>query len=149
MQIVGSRELPVSKEQLWRALHDPTILTQATPGLQRLTPVEDKSSHRYEAEYVVKIGPLSGKFSGTVEVKDVDPPNVMELHMSVRSSIGNVNATAKIELVAVDAQRTKVHYEGSARLGGTLMSVGQRFALPTAKRMIEEFFHNLEQRFQE
>jgi len=144
MRITGTKLLPASPPTVWDILHNPSILTQATPGIQRLTPVESEDGQKYEAEYAVKIGPLSGKFTGTVEVLDVSPPDTMELRMKVRSSIGNVNATARIDLKAVDENTTEVQYEGSAQLGGMLMSVGQRFALPTAKKMIDEFFDNLE-----
>ena len=143
MRITGTKLLPASPAEVWQILHDPSVLTQATPGIQRLIPIESENGQKYEAEYAVKIGPLSGRFTGTVEVLDVEPPKAMELRMKVRSNIGNVNATARIELSATGENTTEVRYEGSAQLGGMLMSVGQRFALPTAKKMIDEFFDNL------
>ena len=71
MQMQGSRELIVSQQIAWDALNDPEVLKACIPGCDR---VELSGDNQYNIGMALKIGPVSAKFTGVINLLDVEAP---------------------------------------------------------------------------
>lgn len=142
MHLDGTHILNASVQQVWDLLQDPEVLAKITPGVKTL---ESTGEDTYKAISEVKLGPVSGAFSGNMEVLDKVPPESFSLHIKQKSKIGNVDAKGSILLKSMNGNKTEVVFSGDAKLSGTLARTGQRVIGGVAKTMTNQFFQALEE----
>lgn len=142
MHLDGTHTLNAPRQQVWNMLLDPKVLARVVPGVKTLDPEGDGM---YKAISEVKMGPVSGSFSGQMEVADQNPPERFTLKMKQNSKIGNVAAEGNISLKPLGESQTEVTFSGDAKLTGTLARMGQRVLSGVAKSMTKQFFQALEE----
>jgi len=142
MQLTGSHILAAPIEKVWQMLMDTDILAKIVPGVSRL---EKTGENQFEAISEIKLGPVSGKFSGGLTLSDILEPSTFTLNVSQNSKIGNADASIKINLVALDAQQTEISFDGDAKLSGLLARTGQRVLSGVANTLTKQFFTNFEE----
>jgi uncharacterized protein len=146
MQMQGSRELTVPPEQAWAALNDPEILKQCIPGCQKF---ELESENVYATTAAIKIGPVSAKFSGKVELMDINPPHSYSLKFEAQGGVaGHGKGVSHVELVET-AQGVELKYTVQSQIGGKLAQLGQRLIDGAAKSMADDFFKRFEKALSE
>ena len=72
VQMSGEFVLPADKATVWAALNDAETLKASIPGCESL---EKLSDTELQAAVKVKIGPVSARFKGKVNLTDIDAPN--------------------------------------------------------------------------
>lgn len=142
MQLTGTHTFNASADTIWNKLMDAAVLTRITPGISKL---EETGPGRYKAIAEVKMGPVSGSFSGEMEVAEKTEPEVFTLRVKQNSRIGNVAADVKIRLRAVSDSETELTFEGDARLSGLLARTGNRVLSGVANTLSRQFFKALEE----
>lgn len=140
MKITGARIFEASATQIWEILMNPEALARITPGITRL---ERTGGDTFRAIADVKIGPVSGSFTGKVEMQEKEPPHRFVLHVEQNSKIGNVAADVLIILQAREDGNTELQFEGNALLSGLLARTGQRVLSGVANTLTEQFFKGL------
>ena len=68
MKIANSHVVGAQRPLVWALLHDPEVLRRTVPGCQTLEVREDGS---YAATLAVGVGPIRGRFSGTMRDRSV------------------------------------------------------------------------------
>ncbi len=139
MNIIGESEINVPPSAVWDALNDPEVLRQSIPGCDSLEKVSDSE---FTAKVTTKIGPIKAKFSGEVELGDLDPPNGYTL--SGRGSggaAGKAKGSARISLEATPLG-TRLSYDVTADVSGKIAQLGARLLKGTATSLAEKFFAN-------
>ena len=76
MDITGSYTIPAKQSAVWSALNDPNILKECIPGCETLSML---SETEFAATIVAKIGPLKARFTGRVELSEIDPNNAYRI----------------------------------------------------------------------
>ncbi len=137
MQMSGEFRIEASRDAVWAALNDPEVLKQAIPGCQEIDMVSDTE---FAATVKAKVGPVSAKFTGNVNLTDLDPPNGYTISGEGKGGpAGFAKGGAKVRLEA-DGAATILHYEVDAHVGGKLAQIGSRLIDATAKKMAGDFF---------
>src|SRR6185437_3768272 len=72
MDMTGERRIPAPRTVGWDALNDPDVLKASIPGCESL---EKPGDDQMKATASVKVGPISARFNGKVQLTDIDPPN--------------------------------------------------------------------------
>ena len=72
MDMKGEYRISAPREKVWEALNDPEVLKQCIAGCEELNKTSDIE---YTARVHTRIGPVSAKFTGKVELSEIDPPN--------------------------------------------------------------------------
>jgi carbon monoxide dehydrogenase subunit G len=72
MDLTGSYTILAQRSDVWNALNDPNILRECIPGCETLSMLSETES---AATVVAKIGPLKARFTGRVELSEIDPNN--------------------------------------------------------------------------
>src|SRR5262245_44661671 len=127
MKLAGDYLFDAPVQEVWNALFDPEILAAVMPGCEKLERVDG----RYRGELNVKVGPVQGKFTGTVDLKDTDEPRGYTMVIDGRGAPGFVKATAAVALEPEGAG-TPIRSAAAAQAGGRAASVGQRHLGPAA-----------------
>jgi uncharacterized protein len=141
MKLTGTHILNAPSSRLWEILMDTHSLARVVPGISSLEKLSDNS---FKSVLNIKLGPVSGSFSGNLQLEDIADQKSFVLKAQQKSKIGNVNANIKIEMKPVDDQQTTIVFDGDAQLSGLLASMGQRVIGGVSDSMTKQFFKNLE-----
>ena len=137
MDMTGERRIPAPRGVVWDALNDPDVLKASIPGCQSL---EKLSDTEMKATAAVKIGPISARFNGNVQLSDLDPPNAYTISGEGQGGVaGFAKGGAKVNLDE-DGGETILRYEVHAQVGGKIAQLGARLVDATAKNMADQFF---------
>jgi len=147
MDMQGSRHLAVTQQQAWDALNDPEVLKICIPGCDK---VEASGENQYALGLAVKIGPVSARFNGKIQLVDVLPPNSYTLSFEGQGgAAGFGKGTAKVNLApAVEGAGCELAYQAQAQVGGKIAQVGQRLVDGVARSMAEDFFRRFDEEMQ-
>jgi carbon monoxide dehydrogenase subunit G len=137
MDMTGSRRIAASRQRVWAALNDPSILRQCITGCELL---EMQSPTDMTARVKLAVGPVRATFSGKVRLTDIDPPNGYRI---VGEGSGGVAGFAKggaVVRLTDDGRGTLMTYEVKADVGGKLAQLGGRLIDSTARKFADDFF---------
>jgi uncharacterized protein len=137
MDMTGERRIAAPRNAVWQALNDPEVLKASIPGCERLEKLSDSDM---TATVSVKLGPISARFTGTVHLADIDPPNGYTISGEGQGGVaGFAKGGAKVQLADADGG-TLLRYEVNAQVGGKIAQLGARLIDASAKQMADAFF---------
>lgn len=147
MQLTNQQTLPVTQAQAWEALNDITLLQQAIPGCEGITPTGE---HQYEVLVTAAIGPVKAKFKGRLQLENLQPPTAYLLRFDGQGgAAGHGKGTAEVRLEATGPRETVLHYTAHATVGGKIAQLGSRLVDMAAQKMATEFFETFNTKLQE
>jgi carbon monoxide dehydrogenase subunit G len=141
MQLAGKYVLHAAPPKVWATLMNKDSLVNIVPGISRL---EETGDHSFNSILDIKLGPVSGSFTGNLQLADLQEPNAFTLKAQQNSKIGNANAAIKINLAPVGDGDTEIVFDGDVKLSGILASMGQRVMGGVSNTLTKQFFSNLE-----
>ena len=144
MKIEGSYTISAPRDVVWEALNDPDVLSKTIPGGQDL---EKIGENQYKTKMKIRVGPVQGVFTGNVELTDLKPPESYHMLVDGRGAPGFVKGEGNLKLEA-QGEKTVLHYEGDAQVGGRLASVGQRLMDTSAQALIRQSLETLDAQIQ-
>lgn len=145
MKLESSRQLPVDVATAWAALNDLDVLKRCIPGCDSL---ERRPDGLLLAVVTARIGPVSAKFTGTVEILDVIEREGYRLQFSGQgAAAGFAKGEAKVVLRESSPSTTELAYTAEASVGGKLAQIGSRLVEASARKLAEDFFSRLEAEF--
>lgn len=137
MKLTGEYAIPASRETVWQALNDPTVLEACIPGCESLDATDE---NEFSALVTAKVGPVKAKFRGKIILSDINAPESYRISgEGTGGAAGFARGGATVAL-ASDADGTILTYEVEATVGGKLAQIGQRLIDATAKKMADDFF---------
>ncbi|MCA9969673.1 MAG: carbon monoxide dehydrogenase subunit G [Anaerolineales bacterium] len=139
MEINGEYTFDAPLDLVWQALQDPDVLSSAMPGGEGF---EEVGENEYAGRLNVKVGPVQGKFNGNIKLTDVVDLQGYRIEVDGKGAPGFVKAEGRLQLTGQGAQ-THMAYEGEARIGGRIASVGQRLLDASAKSIIRQSLEGL------
>lgn len=137
MDMTGEFRIAAPRERVWEALNDPEILKACIAGCEELDKTSDTE---FSAKVTTRVGPVSAKFTGKVQLSDIDPPNGYTISGEGQGGVaGFARGGASVKL-AEDGGGTLLTYEANATVGGKLAQIGSRLIDATARKMADDFF---------
>lgn len=140
MKIEGEHLFNGPRDEVWAMVRDPEVLAGLLPGT---TELEQVSESEYEGSIKLRIGPVTGTFSGKITVENENPPESCTLVAEGEGKPGFFKGSGDVELREQDGG-TLMKYEGDIQIGGKLAGVGQRLIDMTSKSMIKQGMKSLE-----
>ncbi len=146
MDMTGERRIPAPRQIVWDALNDPVVLKASIPGCETLDRLSDT---QMKATAAIKLGPISARFTGNVQLSDIDPPNSYTIGGEGQGGVaGFAKGGAKVSLTD-DGAGTLLSYTVNAQVGGKIAQLGARLIDATAKQMADAFFDRFSKQVQE
>jgi carbon monoxide dehydrogenase subunit G len=144
MEMSSTRVVNAPPEVVWQALNDPDVLRDSIPGCESFTRESDSD---WRAVVAAKVGPVSARFTGKVQLTDVVPPTGYTLRFEGQGgAAGFANGEAKVMLAPADGNRTGLTYTAKAQIGGKLAQLGSRLVDGAAAKMADDFFARFSER---
>ena len=129
MKIQGQYTFDASRATVWKAVMDPEVIAKVMPGCEAL---EETGDNVYEGVMKIKVGPVQGKFQGTVAISEVNEPESYHLKINGKGAPGFVEAEGDVRLADAEG-KTELDYLFDAKVGGRIASVGQRLLESSTK----------------
>jgi uncharacterized protein len=140
MDITGSYTIPAKRSAVWSALNDPNILKECIPGCETLSML---SETEFAATILAKIGPIKARFTGRVELSEIDPNNGYRIQGEGSGGVaGFAKGGARVHLQDA-GDSTVLTYEIEAQIGGKLAQLGSRLITGVVRNLSEKFFTTL------
>jgi carbon monoxide dehydrogenase subunit G len=139
MDMTGERRIPAPRLRVWEALNNPDVLKAAIPGCESM---EKLSESELKATAAVKIGPIAARFTGRVQLLDLDPPNSYRIEGEGQGGVAGFAKGGAIVKLVDDGEATLLTYDVKAQVGGKIAQLGARLIDATAKQMADAFFNN-------
>jgi len=137
MELNGETLIAAPRERVWAALNDPQVLAACIEGVERL---ERAGENCFEGTMNAKVGPVRAKFTGAVELSEIDAPNAYVISGEGKGGVaGFAKGKAAVRLEDA-AEGTRLTWQASSTVGGKLAQLGARLIEGTAKAYAESFF---------
>lgn len=138
--MTGEYKIPAKRSEVWKALNNPDILKECIPGCTELEAID---AQHLKATVALKIGPVSAKFKGEVELSDIIEPKSYRIYGEGKGgAAGFAKGGANVDLEELDENNTVLRYEVDAKIGGKLAQLGSRLIDSTSKKLAGKFFDN-------
>jgi carbon monoxide dehydrogenase subunit G len=137
MDIKGEERIPVPIQTVWEGLNSTDILLQAIPGCES---IERTGENELQAKVMIKLGPVTARFSGKVSMSEIRPLEGYTLNFEGSGgAAGFAKGSAEIRLQD-EGHQTLLTYNAKASIGGKLGQLGSRLIEGSAKKLSAEFF---------
>jgi len=141
LELKDEIRIQASRAKVYAALNDPDILRQAIPGCEAL---QKNSDTEFEATVTSKVGPLTAKLKGMVQLTELNPPESYTLAGEGKGGpAGFAKVKARVQLTDEGAT-TLLGYDVKAEVGGKLGQLGGPIIDRTARKLAGEFFQQFE-----
>ena len=137
MELSADYHFAKPPQAVWDALMDPNVLAGCIPGCRSIEP---DGPDRYRAAATVRVGPISGNFTATVALSDLDPPHSYKMTIEGSGNLGFASGVSTVILSPADDGGTNLHVDTDGQVGGSVARVGQRMMGSVAKGMLDRFF---------
>jgi hypothetical protein len=138
MEMTGERRIAAPRERVWAALNDPAVLKEAIPGCES---VDRTGDDEFQAKVAVKLGPMSARFGGKVQLTNINAPVSYTISGEGQGgAMGFAKGGADVALEEVGPSETVLRYNVKAQVGGKMAQLGARLIDSTAKSMADQFF---------
>jgi len=141
MKVEGEHLFKGTPQQVWELFRDTDVMAAALPGTQKMELVEDR---KYQAVMQVRVGPVSGEFSGELLLSNEDYPRSYSMSVEGRGKPGFLKGVGDIVLTEQTEGQTLMDYSGEVQIGGRLAAVGQRLIDTVSKSIISQAFETLD-----
>ncbi|HIG39315.1 MAG: carbon monoxide dehydrogenase subunit G [bacterium] len=150
MELKESKELPFARDKVWTALNDPAVLQLCIPGCESM---RQTGENQFELALIAKVGPVKARFTGSINLEDLNPPESYYLVGSGKGGVaGFARGGARVTLEEKTVEGylvTTMHYVVDAAVGGKLAQIGSRLVDVAARKLARDFFERFTQQLSE
>jgi uncharacterized protein len=138
MDLSDTREIKADPADVWAAILNPEVLKACVPGCESMT---GSVADGFEAVVVQKVGPVSARFTGVVQISDIVEGRSLKIAGEGKGGpAGFAKGGADVTLEPIDGGGTQLTYDVKANVGGKIAQLGSRIIDGFAKKMADEFF---------
>ncbi len=145
MELQGERLIPAPVATTWEALNDPEVLKACIAGCESL---ERTGPDAYAAVVAVKVGPVSARFRGNLQMTNVEAPNRYTINFDGQGGMAGFGKGSADVALTPEAAQTRLSYAAKAQVGGKLAQVGSRLIDAAAGKITDDFFKAFEAHLQ-
>ena len=146
MQLKGDVTIRAPRKKVWDFMTDPEQIGQCAPGVEKIEVVEPMKKYRGTAS--VGLGSVKARFSGDVDILELDEPNRAKLkaHGSATGSVAD--ATSEMQLEDGPDGSTLVHWTADVNVAGQLASLAARLMVPVSQKLAAQFYDEVRKRIE-
>lgn len=145
MELKGERLIPAGVDATWAALNDPAVLKGCIAGCESL---ERTGPDAFQALVAVKVGPVSARFKGNLQMTNVVAPTSYTINFDGQGGVAGFGKGSADVSLAPEGAQTRLSYNARAQVGGKMAQVGSRLIDAAAGKITEDFFKAFEQTLQ-
>jgi carbon monoxide dehydrogenase subunit G len=145
MELQGERLIPASVDTTWAALNDPAVLKACIAGCES---VERTGDDAFTAVVALKVGPVSARFKGNLQMTNIQAPNGYTINFDGQGGVAGFGKGSADVALTAQGEQTLLKYTARATVGGKMAQIGSRLIDATAAKITEDFFKAFEANLQ-
>jgi carbon monoxide dehydrogenase subunit G len=146
MQLKGNVTIRAPRKRVWDFMTDPNQIGQCAPGVEKIEMIEPLK--RYRGIASIGFGAVKARFSGEVEIIELDEPNYAKLkaHGSTTGSVAD--AVSEMRLSDGPDGATVLNWTADVTVAGQLASLAARLMLPVSEKLASTFYEQVRQKIE-
>jgi carbon monoxide dehydrogenase subunit G len=146
MLLKGDVIIHAPRKKVWDFLTDPSQIGQCVPGVEKIETLEPLK--RYNGVVSVGLGSVKARFSGIVEILELDEPNRAKLKAHGTATGSAADATSEMSLSDAPDNSTHVHWTADINVSGQLASLVSRLMVPVSQKLAGVFYDEVRKRIE-
>lgn len=146
MQLKGDVTIQALRKAVWDFMTDPEQIGQCAPGVEKIEMIEPLK--KYRGTVAVGFGSVKARFTGDVDILELDEPNRAKLkaHGSATGSVAD--AISEMSLSDGPDGSTLVHWTADVNVSGQLASLAARLMVPVSQKLASQFYAEVRRRIE-
>lgn len=146
MILKGSVTIRAPRKKVWDFMTDPDQIGQCAPGVEKIEMIEPLK--RYRGTVSVGFGSVKARFTGEVDVLELDEPNYAKLkaHGSATGSVAD--AISEVRMSDGPDGSTVVDWTADVTVAGQLASLAARLMVPVSQKLASQFYEQVRQKIE-
>jgi len=146
MQLKGDVTIKAPRKKVWDFLTDPNQIGQCAPGVEKIETIEHMK--KYRGIVSVGLGSVKARFSGDVDVLELDEPNSAKLKAHGTATGSAADAVCVMTLSDGTEGATVVHWTADINVSGQLASLVSRLMVPVSQKLAGVFYDEVKKRIE-
>jgi carbon monoxide dehydrogenase subunit G len=146
MLLKGVVTIKAPRAAVWDFLTDPAQIGQCAPGVEQITVVEPDK--RYHGVVSVGLGSVRARFSGDVEILELDEPKSARLKAHGTAAGSAADAISEMSLLDGPDGSTIVAWSADVQVSGQLAGLAARLMEPVSRKLSEQFYEEVRRRIE-
>jgi len=146
MRLSGEVTIRAPRKKVWDFLTDPYQIGQCAPGVEKIEMIEPLK--RYRGVVSVGFGAVKARFSGDVEVTELNEPNSAKIkaHGSATGSVAD--AVSDMRLSDGPDGSTVLNWTADVTVSGQLASLASRLMVPVSQKLAQVFYDQVKKKIE-
>jgi len=146
MLLKGDVTIHAPRKKVWDFLTDPNQIGQCVPGVEKIETVDELK--KYRGVVSVGLGSVKARFSGDVDVLELDEPNRAKLKAHGTATGSAADAISEMSLSDGPDNSTLVHWTADINVSGQLASLVSRLMVPVSQKLAGVFYDEVRKRIE-
>jgi uncharacterized protein len=138
MKLAGDVTIKAPRKKVWDFMTDPNQIGQCVPGVEKIEMIEPLK--KYRGVVSVGLGAVKARFSGDVDVLELEEPNFAKLKAHGTASGSAADAISEMKLSDGPDGSTIVNWTADVVVGGQLASLASRLMVPVSQKLAGVFY---------
>lgn len=146
MLLKGEVTIRAPRKKVWDFMTDPDQIGQCAPGVEKIEMIEPLK--RYRGIISVGFGAVKARFSGDVEILELEEPDYAKLkaHGSATGSVAD--ALSEMRLSDGPDGSTVLNWTADVTVAGQLASLASRLMVPVSQKLAQVFYEQVRQKIE-
>jgi carbon monoxide dehydrogenase subunit G len=146
MLIKGEVTIRAPRKKVWDFLTDPDQIGQCAPGVEKIEMIEPLK--RYRGIVSVGLGAVKARFSGEVEIMELEEPNYAKLKAHGSASGSVADAVSEMRLSDGPDDSTVLNWTADVTVSGQLASLASRLMVPVSQKLAQVFYEQVRKKIE-
>ena len=146
MLIKGEVTIRAPRKKVWDFLTDPDQIGQCAPGVEKIEMIEPLK--RYRGIVSVGLGAVKARFSGEVEVMELEEPNYAKIKAHGSASGSVADAISEMRLSDGPEGSTVLNWTADVTVSGQLASLASRLMVPVSQKLAQVFYEQVRKKIE-
>ena len=146
MQLKGEVTIRAPRKKVWDFMTDPEQIGQCAPGVEQIEMLEPLK--KYRGTVSIGFGSVKARFTGEVDVLELDEPNHAKLKAHGSATGSAADAVSEMHLSDGPDGSTIVHWTADVQVAGQLASLASRLMVPVSQKLSSQFYEEVRKRIE-
>lgn len=146
MLLKGDVIIHAPRKKVWDFLTDPNQIGQCVPGVEKIETIEPLK--KYHGVVSVGLGSVKARFTGDVDVLELDEPNHAKLKAHGTATGSAADAISAMSLSDGPDNSTLLQWTADINVSGQLASLVSRLMVPVSQKLAGVFYDEVRRRIE-
>ena len=146
MILKGDVTIRAPRKKVWDFMTDPNQIGQCAPGVEKIEVIEPLK--RYRGIVSVGLGAVKARFSGEVEIVELEEPNYAKLKAHGSASGSVADAISEMRLSDGPDGSTVLNWMADVTVAGQLASLASRLMVPVSQKLAQVFYDQVKKKIE-